>query len=761
MAVTVSPMWAGRRQAAAPGSAPAAGPGGLTPQQQQQQLQPYVQTAVNDLNSGNYAGAWQAAADSGRLYNTNYDSITKDPLLQAMESGTGLQALDPTKKWDANSMRAYYDAFNSNPITHGQQTGAMAGESWGKNPYGTWGDMHDIPGQVQANLAAQGDNSAPDIQRFLGARPKQSFLGKYGTDIAMLAAAVIAPEAIPELAAAMGGGTAATIGAGALFGAGSTAAGDLLGGKPITGRGLLGGAAGGAIGSSGLSNALGGGVLGGAASGALGGAVRGGISGTGIGQGALMGGIGGGISAGVSGGAGQMGLGQGISGALGGLAANAAKGAIGGSGNNMATGSQSLSGFGGVASGLAGLVGAGLGAAANNKISNQQTNAYTTAGNAANTNPWNTSGPGGIGATFNNGQIGLNAGAMGPAASQFGQFASQQLGQGMNGVPAGVTNSGNAFMQQLQRLMGSSQMGANGASSIMNSPLVGNSLGAAQGLENSAGANFGTAYNTALQSQLAALNPAIQQQSNALLNSQFERGQAGTSGGALQTQALQNSFNQANLSAQNNALGQANAIMGTTGNLANTFAGIGNSTFGTGAGALGSFNNQGAQFGQAGVNTQQQLAAFAPQLAGMYGANANGAVSGFGGINNALLGQGTLGLNVGANQGNQMNKAAGVQAMIGLNPNNTGGQNSTYAQLANSFSSLFNGGAAGGANPYGGLLQSIFGGFGGGGGSNPGGSSYTGGYDQAAAGTAGQTFDTTGANTFTPTDTGNTTYWGP
>jgi hypothetical protein len=170
---------------------------------QQKALQGYASTAIGDLNSGNYAGAWDAALQSSTLYNTNYNSTTTDPLLQALESGTGLQALDPSKKWDANSIQAYYTAMEQNPVYQGKTVantvnGQTGNESFGKNPYGDWGSgAAALNGtDVKANLGAAGDNSAPDVQRFAGAKPTKSFLSKYGTDIAMLAAAVAAPELI-------------------------------------------------------------------------------------------------------------------------------------------------------------------------------------------------------------------------------------------------------------------------------------------------------------------------------------------------------------------------------------------------------------------------------------------------------------------------------------------------------------------------------------------------------------------------------------
>jgi hypothetical protein len=249
--------------------------------------------------------------------------------------------------------------------------------------------------------------------------------------------------------------------------------------------------------------------------------------------------------------------------------------------------------------------------------------------------------------------------------------------------------------------------------SQVNSPLVQQAQGNAQSLLGSAGANYNSAYNTSLNSQLAALNPAIQQQSNALLNSEFQRGQAGSSGGALQTQALQNSFNQADLQAQGNAVSQANALMGTTYNAANTASGIatnnqaaGTNMYNVGNSAYTSGYNNAAALGQQGNSLQQNLAAFAPQLAGMYNTNAANATAAAGNINTQGLQNAQFGLSLGANQATQMNNAAKTQGTIGTQYN--GGQTGA---LGSAFSSL-GGLLQGGNSSYGGLLNSIFGGAG-------------------------------------------------
>jgi len=55
-----------------------------------------AQTVYGDLNSGNYAGAWNTALGTSSMFGTNMNSATTDPLLQALETSQGLQAFDPT-----------------------------------------------------------------------------------------------------------------------------------------------------------------------------------------------------------------------------------------------------------------------------------------------------------------------------------------------------------------------------------------------------------------------------------------------------------------------------------------------------------------------------------------------------------------------------------------------------------------------------------------------------------------------------------------
>jgi hypothetical protein len=276
-----------------------------------------------------------------------------------------------------------------------------------------------------------------------------------------------------------------------------------------------------------------------------------------------------------------------------------------------------------------------------------------------------------MGGSFNNGVLNMNGGAMSGAAGQFGTFANNSgtmantYSQG--GVPSNVTSAFGNFNNQVG--LGQNYANAGAGSSY-------NMMGMGTNMLNSANANQSSAYQTALQSGQAALNPQIQQQSNALLNSNFERGMAGTSGGALQTQALQNSFNTAELQNQNQAVGQGLNAFNSTIN-------AGQGMFNSGAGQLGNFNNQGLSFGQAGMTGAMNYNMFSPQLAGAYQNNANSAVTGFGGINNAMLGNFQAGLGAITNQGTQMNRGAQTQVAAGQ----AYGNNNMWSSVGNGLSS--------------------------------------------------------------------------
>jgi hypothetical protein len=288
--------------APAASSTPATPTSGLSSANQQLYGQD-VSTVESDLANDNFTGAWSTALASSGLFDTKgysaaMQSETSDPLLGALENNAA--ALDPNKQWTSAETNNFYSAFDAQGAYHGQQVVGQGGgvEALGKDPSGLWGNAASIANGSDAKANETQVGNAPDVARFVGARPSQSFLSKYGGDIAMLAAAVAAPELIGAIAPAIGG-----IGAGAVVGGGLSAATDAITGRPLTAGSVLGGALGGAAGA-GLT-----GLAGNAINGAtgLGGTVSTGLAGAGIGAtrtaltggnvgiGALTGGIGGAV----------------------------------------------------------------------------------------------------------------------------------------------------------------------------------------------------------------------------------------------------------------------------------------------------------------------------------------------------------------------------------------------------------------------------------------------------------------------------------
>ena len=345
----------------------------------------------------------------------------------------------------------------------------------------------------------------------------------------------------------------------------------------------------------------------------------------------------------------------------------------------------------------------------------------------------------------------VNVGALAPTMGGLNALAQQQTGMaGLMGsqLPSNVmaalgqaNGALNTLPQgtqgQLGGLYGGNQFGQNMATSLMGAgfnqlqnPLIGAANAGAIGQIQGANSNYNSAYNTSLNSAMQALQPGILQGSNALLNSQFEKGQAGTSGGALQSQAFNTSMNQAILQAQNQAVNQGLSAQQTAFQGANTFSNIGASQTGTGnqllSNAFGNYNNQStigqniansifnqnAQINQAGVNygqqnfaNQIQAAGLPAQLASGYLGNANTAISGISGINQQGLNYAQLALNGMLGQSNAANKAASNLGSIATSPNLIGGGAAGMSTLFNSIGS----GITGTSNPFSALGNSVTG----------------------------------------------------
>jgi hypothetical protein len=389
----------------------------LTPAQLQQMVAAR-QTVVSDLNSNNFAGAWNTALGTSSLYGTNMGAQTTDPLLAGLESSQGLQQLDPSKQWNSNLMGQYYNAFNGTAAYHGNNSGNNG--YLGKNPYGVWGAASGIPGDITANAAQEG--MTPDVGRFAGARPDKGWIDKNGKYVAAAALAVAAPYAMGAIAPMLGGGLIGATGAGALVGAGS-------------------------------------------------GAVMGGVTGGNIGRDALIGGVTGGVAGGISAGASSLGAPSGVSSITGKVAGNMAQQQLfDGNGNPVGSASGSsyanAAGGGNSAWGALGAIGSGLlqanGAGnAAGQISNAANNAGATVGNyfgtaQAGLSPYMTNG-----ADASNRLGNLMSGTGPSQAASFENTPGYQfaLQQGMSGVNRNAAASGNLYSSGTLAAVGANQQG--------------------------------------------------------------------------------------------------------------------------------------------------------------------------------------------------------------------------------------------------------------------------------------------------------------
>jgi len=565
-------------------------------------------------------------------------------------------------------------------------------------------------GQSNIPLRAQGGNTAASGQvNTLNYTPQQSaVLGdvtrsnwytedalQSGFDKAIDLATAAGVGAIfgPEAAAGIGAGTG-TIAAGAITGATAGTAGAALTGQNI-GKGALIGAVGGGL-TAGANNL---------------GASQAISDNTGLGQGAsnllVKQGVGAAVGAAnnamtpaPSYSSNNSNINNGVNAGIGAIGA---AGSIANGGNNMAVTNTGNVGSGlglgstllGTAGGILGTIGATQQANANGNVLSE-----ASAGTGIGTNT-SFNGPN-SNATIANGQVhtALNGG-LSAANTGSSNLAGQQsaIAGSFNGVtPANIQNAINSQSQQqaptgTQGVLGS-QLGLQGAvqgsqfntiqagTNQLNNPLTGNLQQAAQTQLGTAGQSFTNTYNN----QLSALNQQLalptQQAEAEMANQQFGRGQLGTSGGALQTQAFATGLGQAYLGNQQTAYNEAlNAQNSATSNAA-TLNNSANNNLSTANGLLanayGQFNNTsqlnantansifnqnstisqlGNQYGQQNLNNQITGAAVPAQLAGAYQQNANAGLAGATAANNIDLSGFQAALGAGTQQGNQYNNA--------------------------------------------------------------------------------------------------------
>jgi hypothetical protein len=690
----------------------------------------YEQTIATDIANNNFSDAWQFATShgdpnagqgAGGVYAAQYD-----PLTALLETGSGVKELDPTKQWTQEEEQQFYTA---------------AGSAWGglsklgQNPESAlWGagDQNHLTGDANTDFQTN-QGAAPDLARFAGTKQTSSFLDKYGADIATLALAFVAPEAIGSLEPFMASGTASVLGAAGV----SSDVADVAAGLAAPG-------------------------LAGAAYGAGSGALIAGMTGQNIGQGALKGGLSGGLGAVgaqvgnslLPGLGGQLGsrvgktIGQGIfgspaAGSPGGPSPQTGGSGMSSTGNGNMANTTLQQAAGGAASYLA-----SQGA---NTVSNNLQNAYTTAGNNANLRGGQFTGQGGFNVTANpNGQGGsFNYGAYNSPYTAAGAGAGASYGMANNfangtlpmGYMSGLNGVGNATSAPIagtqgmmtpysagfgQVAQGALGQGAAGLG-MMNNPYNTTLTGYATQAGANATTGFNQVYNQALNAQLAALQRPEQLTMANTADAEFGRGQTGSTAGGLQTEAMAQGFGNAALQAQINATGQAQqyqtqqaGLAGQFNSMANQnqltgsniassgFANYGNASSGN-SNIANSIFNQNSAINQLGVNNATTNFNAQGQ-AGMYGANAATAWANAG--NNMING----GMNIqnGGYQGyDALLRGNSAQAQVGIGASNaqTGAATGAarYGAAPNSgWASMLNGvsGSSGNTSNIGGLINS-------------------------------------------------------
>lgn len=283
-------------------------------------------------------------------------------------------------------------------------------------------------------------------------------------------------------------------------------------------------------------------------------------------------------------------------------------------------------------------------------------------------NPFGTS-FNGAGVDFSNGQANLNMGGFQGQFGQFGQNAQQFAGN----QPA------------LQSIFNQSASRVNDRFNPFQQGLQDSFFGGAQQFANRANQGFDSLRDETLGALRAQAQPFEDRAFTGMLDNQFSTGRLGSSGGALQTEAFARGLGQADLDRQLAATGQAQQLQSQQANLAQMFGQAGGQTAATGDALLQSAMNQ---FGQSqGMLGQNQ-------------ANQAGALSGQNSIMQMLLGLGTFGGNLGAQQASTGIAAAGGAGQIaGQMANNLGPgdiQGQFLQQMGNNFSS--------GGNPFAGMF---------------------------------------------------------
>jgi hypothetical protein len=325
------------------------------------------QEAQQDLQSGNYAGAFGLGQQQQvGMYNgagtgkgtaaSNRDAgdtapVTITPstawtqaygsagnnLLNELETPAGLSALDPNQQWTQQDVDNYYAAAQAAATgAVGAAPGSAASMGLGADPASgeQWGNANNFSSSASTNWADD-PNSAPNLAQFGSMQPTQSLAEKYAIPAFDALYAGLATAGIGSaVGAAIGGGLGGAIGGGAAAGAGGSLINSAVTGGPVTlgsvgegaiGGGLTGGLAfeaapltGAISNATGLSSPVSAGIVKGGIGAGVG-ALGADVSGGNVGDAALNGGASGFASGAVGNATGNAGLGAGA-GTIAGLA---------------------------------------------------------------------------------------------------------------------------------------------------------------------------------------------------------------------------------------------------------------------------------------------------------------------------------------------------------------------------------------------------------------------------------------------------------
>lgn len=315
-----------------------------------------------------------------------------------------------------------------------------------------------------------------------------------------------------------------------------------------------------------------------------------------------------------------------------------AAGAAGGAGGGAA------GSVGGTAGGAAGAAGAGAGGMAGyadwanlilqaygayqssqgakgsqNTLADAMRNATTTLG------PSTITGPGGInGTVYNNGEGGTyGLGNLQNANNYLTQLGTNSVQNALSsgGLPANITQANNALQNAspvaappdttgMQSIFGNvlNQNIADMNRGPMAPGLAQQAYAGAQTNLADASRGYGDFFNSTLQNLRDQAQPFETRAYDQLQNDQFSRGQMGTSGGALQTEAFARGLGQNDLQRQLTATQLAQQNQQNSLNVGNTLAGIGNNQNQLDESLLQSaFNRFGTTAGLANDLTQQRF----------------------------------------------------------------------------------------------------------------------------------------------------------